>query len=399
MIEITDKSKCTGCNACKSVCPKQCIIMKSDQEGFWYPSVIKTECIQCGLCDKTCPVLTRKSEVQFQKAYAAYSRDDGIRMESSSGGIFTLLAEHIIDNGGVVFGAAFNAEWKVEHICVDNKEDLAKLRMSKYVQSDIGDTFRQAKDYLESERLVLFTGTPCQIAGLKKYLGKEYDNLCTQDIVCHGVPSPIIWKQYIDSKLSSDKKGIENVLFRCKATGWRDYSIKYEYHDNKQEMVPQTQDVYYQAFLKNLILRPSCYDCRFKGNSLASDITLADFWGIEKVIPEMDDNKGTSLAICHTPKGKTLFESIQSSIVFRSVDYDLALQGNPAAVRSMGKPGSRDTMFHYLQKHPINETLELFTGESDASIRKVQLLEDYEDIKKQRGAIFAKLWYIKNNLV
>lgn len=398
MIEITDKSKCTGCNACVSTCPKHCIQMRSDREGFWYPVVKKKNCINCGLCERTCPVISSKTETQFQKAFAAYAKDDSIRMMSSSGGVFSVLAEYIIDNDGVVFGAAFNADLQVEHICVDSKEDLAKLRMSKYVQSSVGDAYDQAKKHLESKKSVLFTGTPCQIAGLKRFLNKDYDNLFTQDIVCHGVPSPLIWGEYIKSKQIDCKVEIDNVLFRCKSTGWNDFSIEYDYYGDKKEVYMQSEDLYFKAFLKNLTLRPSCYDCSFKGSNTASDITLADFWGIGDIIADMDDNRGTSMIICYTSKGEELLQNIMASLICKPVEYDNAVKGNPAAVRSVTKPGSRDILFRYLKHHQINNTLDLFTADDDASVKTVQMLEDYESVKKEKGNIFAKMWYLKNQL-
>lgn len=199
MIQLDKKQTCTGCHACAAKCPKQCIKMISDTEGFWYPQIDEEECINCGLCERVCPIITPiKFEDPFSPmAYACYNRDEKVRLASSSGGIFTLIAEAVLKQGGVVFGAGFDEDFNVCHQCVERVEDLDKLRMSKYVQSKIGETYREAENFLKENRLVLFTGTPCQIGGLKAYLGKSYDNLITQDIICHGVPSPMVWEDYL----------------------------------------------------------------------------------------------------------------------------------------------------------------------------------------------------------
>lgn len=399
MIEITEKSKCTGCNACASICPQQCIRMIPDKEGFWYPKIDKKKCINCNLCVKTCPVIAEKAKVQFQKAYSAYAKDEAIRMESSSGGIFSVFAEYIIDNGGVVFGAAFNDDLQVEHICVDNKTDLAKLRMSKYVQSSIGKTYIQAKESLESGRIVMFTGTPCQIAGLKMFLRKDYDNLYTQDIVCHGVPSPEIWRQYIQYKKAERKSDIETILFRSKVSGWKHFSIQYVFPDRSSQVCSQSDDLYFKAFLDNLTLRPSCYHCEFKGSHAASDITLGDFWGIENVIPDMDDNRGVSLVVCNSNKGRQLFDSVSPKMIWKEVGYRDAVKGNVAATRSVFKKASRDVLFKYYHTHNVQDTLKLFCSTNDEERNKVQLWEDYETVKKEKGALFAFLWKTKNRLV
>lgn len=396
MIEITDKSKCTGCNACVSTCPKHCIQMRSDREGFWYPVVKKKNCINCGLCERTCPVISSKTETQFQKAFAAYAKDDSIRMMSSSGGVFSVLAEYIIDNDGVVFGAAFNADLQVEHICVDSKEDLAKLRMSKYVQSSVGDAYDQAKKHLESKKPVFFTGTPCQIAGLKRFLNKDYDNLFTQDIVCHGVPSPWVWKKHI-KYLESREGKLREVHFRNKAESWKHYRIQYCFISEEAKKLHTDQDLYFRAYLKKLTMRPSCYACKFKDKSRVSDITLADFWGIEDVIPEMDDDKGTTLFICNSEKGLYLLKKSQAGLIFKQTEYESAISKNPMAFSSANRPGSRDLFFKFLRKHNIEETVKLFCNDDPALVEKVQSMEDYEEVKREKGALFALLWKAKTH--
>lgn len=397
MIVIKEKSECTGCSACKNICPKRCIEMKPDSEGFCYPVINKNLCINCSMCEKVCPLLSKP--VKSQKlAYAAYSTDETIRKNSSSGGVFSVLALKILSQGGIVFGAAFDGVAKVKHIYIDNEKDLCKLRTSKYIQSEIGDSYKKAKEFLDKGRLVLFSGTPCQIAGLNKYLIKSYDNLYSQDVICHGVPSQRIWDKYIKSKQKSEKDSLISVNFRNKDFGWKDFSLKYQFSKTSKN-AHQYDDLFFNAFLNNIMLRPSCYECRFKDKNYYSDLTLGDFWGIQTVMPEMDDNNGTSLIICNTDKGKKLLTDVSNSLILKKAEYDEAIKYNSAAIKSVNKPGSRDLFFKYLKHHSILSTLSLFCGEDKRSQRKVQLLEDYEDVKTEKGRSFSLLWLIKNKLI
>lgn len=338
MIEIKDKSKCSGCHSCMNICPKNCIEMKVDEEGFWYPTVDKEKCIECGLCEKRCPILNDMSIENTPYAYACYNKDEEIRKESSSGGIFTLLASYIIDNGGIVYGAAFNQNFEVEHIEVTNKQDLRKLRGSKYIQSKLGNTYSKIKEQLNQNKLVYFSGTPCQIDGLLCFLNKKYDNLICQDIVCHGVPSPKIWKHYL-KKFDLEKNA--KISFRDKSTGWDSYSFSIK-QDNNSFKELSSQNEYMKVFLKDLCLRPSCYDCHSKSLHRNSDITLADFWGIKEVCPEMYDNKGTSLVFINSDKGKKLFDKISNDIKYQEVDINRASRYNPSSFKSVNIPEKRE---------------------------------------------------------
>lgn len=338
MIEIKDKSKCSGCHSCMNICPKNCIEMKVDQEGFWYPVVDKEKCIECGLCEKRCPILNDMNIENTPHAYACYNKDEEIRKESSSGGIFTLLASYIIDNGGIVYGAAFNQNFEVEHIEVTNKQNLSKLRGSKYVQSKLGNTYSKIKEHLNQNKLVYFSGTPCQIDGLLCFLNKKYDNLICQDIVCHGVPSPKIWKHYL-KKFDLEKNA--KISFRDKSTGWDSYSFSIKQDSNSFKEL-SSQNEYMKVFLKDLCLRPSCYDCHSKSLHRNSDITLADFWGIKEVCPEMYDNKGTSLVFINSDKGKKLFDKISNDIKYQEVDINDASKHNPSSFKSVNIPEKRE---------------------------------------------------------
>lgn len=344
MIKITNKQNCSGCHACASVCPKNCISMQRDEEGFLYPSVNENNCIKCGLCVRSCPILTPKeSKKQESDIYAcgAYSKRREIRKNSSSGGIFTLVAEQVINKGGIVFGASFDADFSVFHKSATTTNELAQFRGSKYVQSTIGNTYNEAKEHLDSGKLVLFTGTPCQIAGLYSYLNKEYDNLITQDIICHGVPSPMVWQEHLKAIEKQKSEQIESICFRDKSTGWTTYSFTSIFKNGRAYTTRDSQ--YMKAFLSNLCLRPSCYECAFKTKVRQSDITLADFWGIDNIMPEMNDEKGTSLILINSPKGKELFDAIKNDITYKETEMDEAIKYNSSAIKSASLPKNRNS--------------------------------------------------------
>ena len=369
MIEIKDKSKCSGRHACYSICPTHAIEMVEDEKGFKYPVVDKEKCINCGLCEKVCPILNIKTIKNEPVAYACYNKIENIRKESSSGGIFTLLANKILEKDGVVFGASFNNEFMVEHTYVEKKEDLYKFRGSKYLQSVIGESYKKAKEFLDNDRYVLFTGTPCQIEGLLSYLRKDYEKLFTQDIICHGVPSPLVWKKYLAHRKENDGKNPLDISFRNKDDGWKVFNLKIQYNDNFFKKSHNT-DTYMQAFLKNVILRDSCYACSFKKINRLSDITLADFWGIEYVNPKMFDNKGTSLVIVNSEKGRKLFNDIQNEIIQEQVDINEALKYNSSMTSSVRPDKNRENFFLNLDKMDFDKLVNKYT-EKPSFISKV----------------------------
>lgn len=334
-LKIKDKKNCTGCYACFNICPVNCISMESDEEGFEYPRIETNKCIKCGKCVDICPILNSIDVDNNPVAYACINEDESIRLESSSGGIFSLIAEKVIKNDGLVFGAEFNKNFEVEHNFVESENGLGKFRGSKYVQSKIGDTYKKAEKFLLSGRLVLFTGTPCQIAGLKSYLGHSYDNLLCLDIICHGVPSPEVWKKYIEYREEKAGSKTQRIAFRRKDEGWKRYSVSFLFKNDTEYRKTLDKDLYMRAFLKNVCLRPSCYDCKFKTIHRQSDITLADFWGIGNLFPEMDDDKGTSLILVNSNAGKILFEQIKEKTLFKKVDVNKAILYNSSAVRSV----------------------------------------------------------------
>ena len=338
MIEIKEKKDCCGCSACVQRCPKQCISLYEDEEGFLYPKVDVETCIDCGLCEKVCPVLKQSEERIPLEVYAAKNPNEQIRRESSSGGIFTLLAEQTIDAGGVVFGVRWNEHFEAIHDYTETKEGLAAFRGSKYVQSRVGDTFKQTEWFLKQGRQVLYSGVPCQISGLKKFLKKEYDNLLTVDIICHAVPSPLIWREYLEEYKTKNRiTSINSINFRDKTFGWEGYhfSISYitKHNRNVTKKQPHGDNVYFKGFLNHLYLRPSCYSCCAKGGRSGSDILMGDCWGIDSLRKDYNDNKGCSIVCVNTLKGK----SLTNAILERSdmLSYDEVLKYNPSIAISV----------------------------------------------------------------
>lgn len=331
MLKISDKTNCTGCYACAGICKSGAINLKKDDEGFYYPDVDDSKCVKCGLCVKICPVQNQKNTNNILESYAVFNKNDEIRKLSSSGGVFTHLAKQILQDNGVVFGAAFNEDYSVSHTYIQTENELNKLRSSKYLQSQIKDSFVQAKKFLDNGVKVLFTGTPCQIAGLKSFLRKDYENLYTQDIICHGVPSPQVWQKYLRG-VNKDNKKIEKLSFRSKRNGWKNYGLEITYDDSTNYFCDFRENSYSKAFLNNLCLRPSCYKCAFKKKKLFSDITLADYWGVNIVSPQLDDNKGMSAVMINSEKGKQLFFNNVEELFVEKIDLSVVIQHNPSLV-------------------------------------------------------------------
>ena len=364
MIELVDKHACCGCSACVQKCPRQCILIVEDEEGFLYPVVNKEDCIDCGLCEKVCPVIHQSEERKPLKTYAAKNKDEDIRMLSSSGGFFTLLAEEVIKEGGVVFGAKFDDSWEVKHDYTETIGGLHVFRSSKYVQSRIEDNYKKAESFLKSGRRVLFSGTPCQIAGLKRFLRKEYDNLLTVDFVCHGVPSPGVWRRYLtetvahlcdknsvpSDPISKGNTHIESVSFRNKCSGWKKYSFALTLSATTRSGAKNTvslvdvfsKNTFMKGFLANLYLRPSCYTCPAKCGKSGSDITIGDLWGAPSIIGQDDDDRGTSLVLIN--REVPLFRE-SASLWIRDIEYRLAFANNYCIERSVKEPKKRKQFY------------------------------------------------------
>lgn len=378
MIKVRDKKDCCGCAACAQRCPQGSITLQADKEGFLYPVVNNNLCNNCGLCEKVCPVINQRQSNKPVKVLAAINNNEEIRLKSSSGGIFSLLAEQTLKAGGIVFGAAFNKNWEVEHIYIESVEELERLRGSKYVQSNINNSYKEAEYFLKKGREVLFSGTPCQIAALKLFLRKEYKNLTTIDVVCHGAPSPKVWNTYlkeISTKLIKDmpdekiqsvspigetyKSCIEAISFRSKITGWKKFSfllrLNFPNYDGKNTAVfaeDLHKNSYMQAFLSDLILRPSCYACPAKDGKSNSDITLADLWGSHEICPELDDDRGLSLILIKNE------EKNLPRTYYKEFNYCDVLKYNPSIEKSVAEPQKRTKFFKLIDKYGVAKTTE-----------------------------------------
>lgn len=343
MIKVVDKSRCCGCSACVQICPKQCISFDEDEHGFKYPKVNDLICVKCRLCEQVCPCLNQGIPSPPKKVYAAINPAENVRLNSSSGGIFTIMAEFVLGNNGIVFGARFDRNWNVIHDYTESVDDIDKFRRSKYVQSYIGESFRQVQEFLKAGRLVLFSGTSCQIAGLKRFLDKEYENLLLIDVVCHGVPSPKIWREYLKSiirpegvdgkntvlSFPNDMSIIKDISFRNKKIGWKKYGFELRMAapkaaqnsvldsvkklDDEEDFTffqAVNENLYLQGFINNLYIRPSCFACPSKSGRCNSDYSLADFWTINKFLPSLNDDKGVTLLYVHSTKGLNILEKL-----------------------------------------------------------------------------------------
>lgn len=359
MIEVKNKGECCGCYGCYNVCPTSAVTMEVDSEGFWYPIVDKDKCINCKLCEKVCPIINFSKSKGLLEAYASYNLNEDIREKSSSGGMFTALAEYVLRNEGIVFGVEFSTNLEVIHCLVRNEEELNKIRGSKYVQSKIGDTYSQAKEYLEKNRIVLFSGTPCQIQGLKHYLQKDYENLLCIDLICHGVPSPLVWNSYIEEV--SNGKEIINMTFRDKMLGWKESTLRYFFENGDELRERYSESAYIKGFIQNCFLRPSCYQCQFKGLERMSDLTLGDFWGIENVLPDLNSKKGISLVLVHSIKGKKLLNEVSEKIFIKKVDIYKSINENPSAINSVAKDIKRERFYKHYPKHNVSYVVKKVT--------------------------------------
>ena len=387
MPTLATKEYCTGCAACASACPKGCIAMMADEDGFLCPAVDAEKCVSCGLCEKSCPIINPlKTAKNEPKAYAAYSKDEAIRLSSSSGGVFTEIAEAVLQQGGSVYGAAYNGKFDVVHICVENESDLAKLRGAKYAQSDLCGVFVQIKQKLDRGQKVLFSGTPCQVGGLKAFLHKAYENLLTVDFVCLSVPSPMVWKEYVRLRAVTDNNGTlpASINLRSKRTGWSryGYSNLFEYSNGTNYGIINADSLYMKLFGGGYISRESCSQCQFKGYGRVSDLTMGDFWGIWDIAPEMDDNKGTSVVLVQSAKGASIFDQIANRLVVKSVTLEEASRQNQAMVKAMT---------HSVQRQ---ETLRLI---KDGKITDCGTLL-FDSAQQRKTSVFGKLRLLINRI-
>lgn len=362
MTELPSLDRCCGCAVCCAVCPKNALAMMPNAEGFLQPVLDGTKCVRCGKCRAVCPVLNPgEPRLTSAQVYAARAKDRTLRLESSSGGIFSLLARKVLCRGGLVFGAACDlASGRVVHIAVEDEAGLARLRGSKYVQSDIGTVYRQVREAVSRGREVLFSGTPCQVAAVRRAVGKEGNRLllCV-DVICHAAPSPLAWQKYLEKRVEEQNQGRDSawggvpkfrrISFRRKNCGWKRYSLSLRFANDKEYLCDLQTDPFLRGFLSELYNRRSCHQCTVRESRSGSDLTLADYWRVWERFPELDDDTGTSLVLVHTEKGAAAFAALAEEIESRRSDIDDAIRTNPALVRSSPAHPKRKRFFALLR--------------------------------------------------
>lgn len=345
MLNVSEKEKCCGCGACYQVCPVNAVEMVWDEEGFKYPAINKEVCVDCGMCENVCPVFCAGSGYldSLHLAVATRSNNPDVLEKSTSGGISYELAKYIIEKDGVVFGACYDKDFVVCHKKIQSLEELKDMQGSKYVQSDVRRTYLETKQLLEKEVLVYYTGTPCQIEGLITFLGKDYDNLITQDLICHGTPSPQMWDKYLKE---TGYCRANNIVFRDKKKGWETKSEFVVKYPDKEIRYPFYKDAFCFFFGQNYSLRPICYECPFKSGNKKADLTCADLWGISEILPEeLRDDKGMSLLLVHSEKGRRLLENIKHRVFIKEISYEQAVAHNMMALKSVIRPERREEFF------------------------------------------------------
>lgn len=360
MINITKKVDCCGCNACGDICGKNAITFITDNEGFWYPEVDKGKCVDCGLCDKVCPIKNKANCVERNaepSVFAAYTKDKAIRLDSTSGGIHSMLALKMYEKKAYVGGAVYNPDHTVSQIVDDNPERLPDIRSSKYLQSNAEGVYKEIRGLMKEGKNVFFCGCPCQIHALYNFLGKEYENLVTCDFICRGVNSPKVFLKYMEMLERQFGAKATKIKFKNKKWGWHNFSLRVNFENGKEYCKDRYHDLFFIGYLQaGNFTRPSCYECHFKGFPQKADISLADFWGIENLDKTMDQDKGTSLVMVNSPKGQALFDSIKDKIEWRQFTMDDAKAGNPAMVDSLiSQTPNRGTFFEDLDNMPFEK--------------------------------------------
>ena len=356
MIQITNKEECCGCEVCANICPNNCIQMVPDEKGFLYPQINREDCVECGLCEKVCPVSDPQSSEGEPVMYAVQNKDEKIRQESTSGGAFSLIADWVIKRGGVIIGAAFDEQFRVIHCAEDEKENISRFRGSKYVQSHTGEIYRVARQYLREGKWVCFSGTPCQVNGLKKFLNREYEKLVTVDLACRGVTSPEFLEKYLHDQKEQAGEEITSVSFREKYYGYGFSTMKAGFADGSCARSGMESNIFLRSFFLDLNIRESCCACRFKTVKRVSDFTLFDGWHAGRFCAEMDDDKGATLCMIQSARGAGIFEDIKKNCRYAEVQVDqgVALDGQ-MLVKSVTPNPRREEFFRYIRQMSIPE--------------------------------------------
>lgn len=375
MVDNHSKESCCGCFACYSICPIRAITMEPDEEGFWYPQINYDKCIQCNKCNSVCPFEGNTIVQPNDVIYAVKNKDDEVRMESSSGGMFSILSDYVLSNNGVVYGAKFDDSFNVIHGRAETVRECTKFRGAKYVQSFIDDAFKKAKEDIQQGRLCLFSGTPCQISGLINYLGNksDLDNLITCDIICHGVPSPLVWRDYLKEWCGT----VLSVNFRSKRNGWHQSELSIVTNDGVLSD-NHSNNGYSQLYFCHYTLRPSCANCPFASVNRCGDFTIGDYWGIEKNDPTFDDDKGVSLVFVNSEKARRLFEKVRTNIIYKRSIIEDCLQPN------LQRPSQlalyRNKFWKLYKRTGLKHVIKVFTKKGDGNLF----------IKIERKIIFHK---------
>lgn len=366
MINIIDKSKCCGCCACVDVCAHQAITLKTDIEGFWYPVVDKDKCIECGLCDKICPELNietikKNDSPKPIKTIAAIHRNMRVRWDSTSGGAFSALADAMYRQGGYVSGAIYNDDFSVRNYISNNPDDLVKIRSSKYLQSKAEGVYAEIRTLLRKGEKVLACGTPCQMAALRSFLRKDYENLIIVDFICRGVNSPKVYRKYLDSLERKHGGKVVYVKAKNKELGWRNLTRKVVFDNGATYYGVSMDDDFRRGYHTNVYCRPSCYTCQYKGFPRIADITIADYWGIEKVDLNLDNNIGTSMILLNSKKGEKYFELVKEDLEYKETKFESILAGNGALTSPLSTPKiNRTEFFEDLDKGTFEEVTEKY---------------------------------------
>ena len=406
MLKIDLKSQCSGCGVCSAVCPAHCIALETDSEGFLYPKCEVDKCIKCGLCEKSCPVRSRTfmpERTAVNEAAAVVNKDEAVRLDSTSGGVFSALASDVFSRGGFVGGAVYLEDHSVKHILTDDPSKLADLRSSKYLESRFDEIFPEAKRLLDEGREVFITAAPCQISALYSYLKKDYENLLTCDFICLGVPSPEVFKSYMHQREKEAGSKAVAIKFKDKTYGWHNFSLRIDFENGTRYCRDRRHDPFFIGYLqyKNFS-RPSCYECRFKGRQCA-DLTVGDFWGIEKITPDMDQDKGTSLILINSLKGESAFKRINDSVICHTVEAAKILPENLAWKNSIApKGGNRGKFFAALAKYDFDRAAAIYfpmKGRAGLLRRMRSLKKVLKCLKNSGFSLGAYINLIKYNLL
>lgn len=395
MLHLEKKEDCCGCTACESICPIGCITMQPDEEGFVYPYIDTDKCIDCHKCEKVCPIKKDKKNINRVDAICCRALDKNIVKDSTSGGFFTPLAQHVLEQQGCVIGVECGDDKIIKHISVKNKNDLNKLRGSKYVQSDLNGVFSDVKKELNNGTMICFSGTPCQVSGLLSYLDKDYENLITVDMVCKGVPSPKLWKKYVDYQEKKYNSKIREVSFRKKTYGYHSGTMELIFENGKKYSGSGRVDFFLKSFYSDISSRPSCYNCSFKSDSHQSDFTIFESWHASTVVPGLkDDDLGYTSVLINSDKARSVFLKIKDKYEWYEIDKEQAIELDGIMVRNNSKPHpKRGEYYQDLDNEELDEHIakyipvskkDYYVENSKSLLYKTKMLQMVKNIFKGR---------------